>query len=116
MPGAPVGGAEPEQVEHVHAEALGQERSDAPPRPRGPWRAVHHHHRRPVAEPVPGDLALVARKALTQDPLGHPRHATRCIRGTAATDTDRGHGAKRWSAVPENRSRWRRRVAWIGAV
>jgi hypothetical protein len=34
LPGALVGGAEAEQVEHVHAEALGHERSDAPPRPR----------------------------------------------------------------------------------
>lgn len=66
-----VGGAEAEQVEHIHAEALGQTRSDASPRPRRPRCAVHQHHRRPLTESVPGDVARVGGKALTQDPLAH---------------------------------------------
>jgi hypothetical protein len=75
-----VGRAEAEQVEHLHAEALRQARSDAPPRPRRPRRAVHHHYWRPVPEPIPGDAAGVSRKALTEDPLAHQRDATRSHR------------------------------------
>ena len=65
LTGALVRGAEAEQVEHMDAEALRQPRSDPPPRPRRPRRAVDQHHGRPLAEPVPGDLALLGGEALT---------------------------------------------------
>ena len=68
-----LGRAEAEQVEHVDGEPLGEARGDAPPRPRRPRRAVHQHHRRAVAEPVPGDRTAVGRELPAEFHVVHHR-------------------------------------------
>ena len=104
LPGALVRGAEAEQVEDVDGEALGEIARGAPPRPRGPRRAVHEDHRWALPEPVPGDRARVGLEALPKHPPLHAGDASQRSRLTP-----HGTWQSTWSSSSRTpQGRWRR--------